>query len=231
MTTRIDTDIEYVPHFMVDGTYPDPAQRTAMLWQVHKRIGDKDRPTIMGNGCNLHSDNIGVEFTTRPAYSADELEHNIQESAALAEEFTGCALVPVDQLDISDMVPFISLNTDMTHLFMRFGCSPDFIFHPSRGVMRRSVPRAVKDSGWRELGFHIHIDLPGGSEHAAPFARALAESLPHTTPAVDYAPWYRLPGTFRPKPYGVEYRSLGATAVAVAAEVYRTVDSMLNNHS
>jgi len=91
----------------------------------------------------------------------------------------------------------------------RFGCDPDFDAYTG-GQQRPSPP----DFGnWRYTGGHIHL---GGKFNCPPFVTAMfmdiALGLTMSQAGVVNAcnnrgNWYGQPGIFRPKPYGIEYRS------------------------
>jgi hypothetical protein len=208
MKHLIGTDIELVPSSFVDpkATVIDRARD---IMRVHEVTGSKDSPVFLPNGASIHPDSAGVEFTTHPAPDADAFENEYQTSLMLAQDMLGMELVPIDTYDVSELTDALAAVSPFGHhvvrAIMEIGCDPDFI----DGAIRH-VPRAIKIAPVRELGGHLHIDT---TQDAGVVANALAEALaPYHTG--DESSWYRRPGVYRPKPYGLEYRSLGASWLA-----------------
>ena len=85
-----------------------------------------------------------------------------------------------------------------------FGCEPDYDGY-NQGRVRGSPP----DFGRRRFfGGHIHLDGPFNCPlHIA--ACFLDVFLADTMSYSSRTSWYGSPGVYRPKPYGIEYRTPG----------------------
>ena len=116
------------------------------------------------------------------------------------------------------MVP---VYTKSSHLFAAkhltseqaktFGCEPDYDAYTG-GKIRNAPDYDI--SNWRGCGGHVHL---GGDFKCPDFVAALfaelflgisgagAWNLPYDMG--QRAKWYGKPGIFRPKPYGIEYRT------------------------
>jgi hypothetical protein len=81
-----------------------------------------------------------------------------------------------------------------------------------------------------ELGGHLHIDCPNPDMHRLEqVVNMLAYTL-RRYHSDSTGSWYRLPGLFRPKPYGLEYRSLGAEWAASPSKralIFNTVSQYM----
>jgi hypothetical protein len=90
-----------------------------------------------------------------------------------------------------------------------FGCEPDFDAY--LGGVQRQDGAADTIGNWRTCGGHIHV---GGDFNCPDFVAALFVELFITifgrvpvNNRTQRAKWYGKPGIFRPKPYGIEYRT------------------------
>jgi len=104
----------------------------------------------------------------------------------------------------------------MRSVGMSLGCSPDFQFGQERNV--REHPWVARRP-LRESGLHLHFDLRpeyiNNHDMLSKFVDELYERLAvfHTWEHPTEEPWYRRPKVYRPKPYGIEYRSLGSSII------------------
>lgn len=93
------------------------------------------------------------------------------------------------------------------------GCDPDYDAFSSSLEPRR-IPELSEFEGFRFAGGHIHIGYNTEWYSARSMAASLAGALaPFHNPDSARYKWYGIPGIYRPKSYGVEYRSLGNTFV------------------
>lgn len=177
--------------------------------------GTKAEPHDIGHGFGVHEDNVVVELTvpvtTTPQDFGDgliqgkklllrrhlrDLEANLQYSAGYTFHS--------DQLDSKQA--------------QEFGCEPDFDAYTSGGI--RHTPTRMMRGCTRYAGGHVHL---GGDFNCPPFVAALFcdlfISIPERWARHDVAwpneyqgfservQWYGAPGIFRPKEYGIEYRT------------------------
>lgn len=209
MPLQIASDVEVLP---------TPEVRLDMMatldWaRMLESLGSKTEPSVIEvAGCpvQVHADGACLEYAVlEPCTTAGQFM--LQQAAVfdgLQREF-GFALVGADYYDLREWEalrcsPFLSQLVDA------FGCSEDYgLFGKAR-----TVPPWVRRQPIRESGVHFHADLREedlGIEGCVIHAKALARILPHSWEVREFRPWYRKPGVFRPKPYGIEYRSMGAS--------------------
>ena len=201
----IGVDIELVPKsFTQSGvTWPERARQ---LVHAHQVLGTKTQPTTDA-GFTYHPDSVGIEFATPPCRTASDLSDALHHAVGWLEDLLGyeLAYMPGDMVHCSELFDAVAvLDRQALATMMQFGCDPDFI-----GGAQRDVPAVIKRSDVRELGGHLHVDT---TLEPASAADALAHHLLaeyHATAV--RGSWYRVPGLYRPKPYGLEYRSLGAS--------------------
>jgi hypothetical protein len=231
MTNRnaIGTDIEGVPEALLAPNI-DSMSKAHMLRDIHAGLGTKDDPTIIDGCIQIHPDSCGVEFTTPPVDSASDLLDAIRYSQHKAEELIGMPLVFVNQLDLHDVVePLAAVAPDVLETLLKRGCDPDWHIPEIGAAPFMRPPPGDTSSTVFELGGHIHADLP---EHLD--AVSAATLLGHMLEGYhDDSPdsWYRVPRLYRPKPYGLEYRSLGASWAGdeqAIHDIFNAVDGLIN---
>jgi hypothetical protein len=172
--------------------------------------GTKEEPIMMpdwGEGFGYHEDNVAVELCAPPSedeyVAADYLMTGI---AMLDEVLKDKKLARYKRPEAK------FLNSQLrSEQATQFGCEPDFDAYTGG----RS-PRAVKEGQFGNMRFaggHIHL---GGEFNCPQFVVALFCDLAiggfmrmNQRPISPYRmKWYGQPGIFRPKEYGVEYRTL-----------------------
>lgn len=152
----------------------------------------------MEQGFTLQEDNVTLEFGIPPADSADKFVEYIEAVLAKSHDYIGnltfsnlsCTIFPEDQM-----------QHPAAHIF---GCEPDFCAWTHDMNAKPRPPHPFM----RSAGGHIHIETDQDPEKVV---RCM--DLFHGVPAtlMDkgeerkklYGKW----GAFRPKPYGVEYRT------------------------
>lgn len=166
--------------------------------------GSKDMPRPIGEGCAVQEDNVAVEFNTPPCKSAAEyikhIRYNLDwmrnQVAAMGLEL---AIVPSAVFDDEE------LNSEGA---MTFGCEPDFNAYEGGAVNPK--PKAA-NKNLRSAGGHIHIQLEHDEVDVLELIKAMDAfvTIPLMRHDKDTArrELYGKPGAFRPKPYGVEYRT------------------------
>lgn len=156
-------------------------------------------------GFSLQEDNVMLEYNIPPARTCKAFTTNMQVARTMIKE---------------NLPDNHSYRVDQQWTFMpgqlrskqakTFGCSPDFDAY--EGGQERQFPLApIGDANTRTCGGHIHI---GGSFNCPDFVAALFADLwlgviCATGPRKQNVrtAWYGKPGIYRPKPYGIEYRT------------------------
>jgi len=178
-----------------------------------------------------------LEVNTPVTRSAAEFGFSIQQINKYAREF----------MAVNNLVPILNLSEytfrpkDLTSpQAMNFACDPDFDAYAG-GAERTNLP----DMGrLRTCGGHVHV---GGDFKCPDWVAVLFFELglytqygseyvcPSTTLRKN---WYGRPGTFRPKPYGIEYRTMGnwwsysrSSAEDVGSTFFRTGTWLINTPS
>lgn len=154
----------------------------------------------MPEGFTLQEDNVALEFGIPPAKNADEFVEYID--AVLKKGLStlpgtmfsklSCTIFPEDQLKHP--------------LALTFGCEPDFNAWTGEENPRPNPPHP----GMRSAGGHVHVETDADKRlviqnldlHLG-VASVLLDDL-----GSERRVMYGKPGAFRPKPYGVEYRTL-----------------------
>jgi len=143
------------------------------------------------------------------------------------EQVMGIPLRGYDYVDIPHGLMSRESYPKLYKMTRAFGCSPDL----QDGEVR-SVPVQVKRRLMREAGMHLHLQLPErmlvgvyktedrfgntmlmerGTTLLSVVKELAAElELFHRWDHPNEVPWYRSPGCYRIKEYGIEYRSVGA---------------------
>ena len=159
------------------------------------------------DGFGVQEDNVMAELTVPPAISGDSFAENIR----------------VGMEKINDLIGANDLTLDTTHceyVFSHealdqyagasvFGCSPDFDAY-QHGAQRPTLSHE-QVGRVRMCGGHVHI----GADCSAPhFVQAMFGDVflglwsVGRDPQATRRKWYGQPGTFRPTPYGFEYRTM-----------------------
>jgi hypothetical protein len=201
-------DLELWPNLRTDNA--------RQLELVYRNIGSKDQP-VNGFGYNMHMDGVFAEIAPIKPQGAGLVE--VEQAINTLSHRLEMHVVPRNFVDITTLINFNErLAPRLYKSATTMGCSPDFL----RGK-RRQVPQDVKDSPIREAGQHFHVNLPGkycdNVSWCGAFAYEYAQAVRiiHMALLTDvppgYRPWYRVPGIYRPKPYGIEYRAFPASIV------------------
>ena len=188
----------------------------------------------MQQGFTFQEDNVAVEFGIPPAASCAEFVSHIQ---AVQKKF----LEQYKHLKFSNLSCVVFPDEEMQHPAAHiFGCEPDF--NAWNGHMNKKPSPPVPNM--RSAGGHVHIETTLNKRHVI---QACDLFLGVPSVLMDDGEMrkklYGKAGCFRPKPYGVEYRTLSnfwifkkkyiewvwrATAAALkSVETYNAKDMML----
>lgn len=184
--SRVGTDLEYaVKH---NGAYV-PAGFLPIE-------GTKGNPTILENG-GVEIDCCAVEITPFPARSAEQFATNILSLLnEVKKRYSEVSLETVASIrfkqELLDAIP--QANT--------MGCDPDF-----NAWTGRKNPRPAPKHGLRSFGGHVHIE-DGTKQTIRACDMTLGMWSVLNDPDKERRKLYGKAGAFRPKPYGVEYRTL-----------------------
>ena len=164
--------------------------------------GSKDHPKPIGEGCFVQEDNVTVEFNTPPTANEDDfvkyINYNLNYIINLAKEYDLTVIYePSAEFD-AEQLDSQGAQT--------FGCEPDF--NAWNNGLPNPRPRN-KNKALRSAGGHIHIEAPELDKIALVQAMDLfvgAQMLKFDTDTRRRG-LYGKAGAFRPKSYGVEYRT------------------------
>lgn len=163
--------------------------------------GSKEIPMPIGEGCSVQEDNVAVEFNTPPCASADDFVKAIRHNLNYLKEIAGGM-----KLDLK-IVPSAIFEKDQLDnpKAQEFGCEPDF--NAWTGGKRNPRPKAANQA-LRSAGGHIHVETDLDK-----LAVVKAMDLFVGCLMIEFDPdtgrreLYGRAGAFRPKSYGVEYRT------------------------
>ena len=200
--------------------------------------GTKDKPFKVEKGA-VQVDGLATEFNIDPASTEDEFVINIDTVIGELKK-----LIPKNT-DLSDTVSysFEEVWKDIPYGSRRLGCDPDF---DAYNEGERAVPNYLKKSTYRHVGGHIHIGWTKDQDIVSPThlhaCKELSKQLDYflflpslllDQKSEDRVAFYGQPGIFRPKPYGMEYRSLSNFWVLnekLRRWVYRSVDKAIDEY-
>lgn len=169
-------------------------------------LGNKENPLKVNKGA-VQVDGMALEFNIDPAASEHEFVSNVQEvMRILTSMVPGYEMAPVPVADFS--LEYIASQPEEAR---ELGCNPDFDAYTG---MANVKPQALMPM--RTASGHIHIgwgeDMDGHNDQC----RAAAIQMDYFLglPSLFYdndqrrRAMYGKAGCFRPKSYGVEYRTL-----------------------
>lgn len=172
--------------------------------------GDKRRPAKVENGA-VQVDGMALEFNIDPADTKEEFVSRIESVQKLILDMTpGFELIPQASV-IFEQQHFDSQPYEAKEL----GCDPDY-----NGITGQENRKPDGRSTMRTAGGHIHIggfetDKPHGEAHfsiCCKLARVMDEQVGVYSVLFDKddlrRSMYGGPATFRPKTYGMEYRTM-----------------------
>ena len=153
----------------------------------------------MPEGYTLQEDNVALEYGIPPASSADEFVEHIQSVMAKSLDY-------LPELSFSKLSCIIFPEEQMQHpAAYVFGCEPDFNAWTQEMNPKPNPPHPLM----RSAGGHVHVETKVDSVQAV---RAMDLFLSVPAVLMDNGEMrkklYGKAGAYRPKPYGVEYRSL-----------------------
>jgi hypothetical protein len=164
-------------------------------------------------GFNVHSDGVFAEGATPIATSGAEFMTSVMRMQHVLSQEMEADVVGVDCLDLRPVVAQFKEHCPFLNKERRVhGCDRDML-----DGQWRTVPKYVPNIPLKESGFHIHMtlrpDIIDDYTALSDVAQGFYEETKvlHTELESPWPAYYRVPGVFRPKPYGIEYRALGAS--------------------
>ena len=165
--------------------------------------GSKEDPRIVNCGA-FQEDNIMAEINTEKAYTEDEFVHNV---TTVLQQLRDC-VSPLELL----IEPWVLLDADfiMDVGANRFGCSPDYNVYTGE---ENPTVDAAQAGLMRTASGNIHIGFDECDDHPAYRSNVVkALDVYLGIPSVLFEKdgkrrqLYGKAGSYRPTPYGVEYR-------------------------
>jgi hypothetical protein len=162
--------------------------------------GTKEKPMAVTKGA-IQEDNVAAEFNIEPASTKDEWIANITQVMHELTKYMGKYGMGV-MIKGSHVFDPLTLSAAGDKAF-RFGCSPDF----NAWTHRMQKVNTSKNPNLRTCGGHVHVE--GGTDNTVRWMDLLL-GVPSLLldDDKDRRKLYGAPGSFRYKPYGVEYRAI-----------------------
>jgi hypothetical protein len=180
--------------------------------------GTKLEPLPVKKGA-IQRDNVMAEFNVAPANSSEEFVENMR--TVLGEL---AQVVAPNHLLVNAYAQYSEEELDHPEA-RKFGCEPDFCAWPNREgrLFRNVVPGHLAFEPFRSCGGHIHVghkpatrEMLENPHGKLEVVKMMDVFLGIPSVLLDRAPASKLrrglygkAGAHRPKPYGVEYRTLG----------------------
>ncbi len=164
--------------------------------------GSKVNPLPIGEGCAIQEDNVAAEFCIPPAMDVNQFTASIQYALSDINTRAEALGLTLAKLTASGEFSKDQLNNRQARTF---GCDPDFNAYTGEANPR---PRTANKL-LRSAGGHVHV---GTKEDIIDVVQTLDLMLGVPSVLIDNdeerRKLYGKAGCFRPKPYGVEYRTL-----------------------
>ena len=173
--------------------------------------GTKENPHTFEyyeEGYAVQEDNVMVEWNIPPATHWDAFAESVEQVQVLVDEYLG-EVDPLYCIDYRTHWHEFKPKDLLSPQAQTIGCEPDYDAYLG-GKMRIAPNMAANNI--RTCGGHIHL---GGDFQCPDFVAALFAELFIGLAGDTVYPdrddprqqWYGQPGVFRPKPYGIEYRT------------------------
>lgn len=199
-------------------------------WSAEGLVGGtKSKPKpIPGlpDGFCVQEDNVSAEFNIPPASTPEEFSNNVSRVLTYLKKVArknGC------ELSFKPALDFSIEHTSTPHA-MLMGCDPDF----SVWTMEEN-PRPKAPPQMRTAAGHVHISWRGDVSHSTQAIVGKAcdvfLGIPHvfSTEKSRRRELYGKAGCIRPKPWGIEYRTMDCSWVQnmmLRKQVFRNIQFM-----
>lgn len=184
--------------------------------------GTKVAPMQMGGlpkGFMQQEDGAAVEFNIPPVYNAEDFCKNITTATTHLQKVLskqGLSMLTTNSIILTDDVLQKFPNLDA------IGCDPDYSAYTAGAIPRGAIPEKYKRI--RGAGGHLHIGYNKETIPADVLVKFLdlVLCLPNLANDKQFGrrSWWGQAGVYRPKPYGVEYRTLSNFWVLDAHKMY-----------
>jgi hypothetical protein len=168
---------------------------------INKIGGNKRFPVDIGKGCAIQEDNVAAEFNIPPAADADAFIASIEYALSHLSE-----VASKKGLSLSITASKVFDDDQLMHLRARmFGCDTDYNCWTKKPNPRPSA----RNQRLRTTGGHVHYGCK-----LDPIQLARWSDVRHGLNSVledddtERRQLYGQAGSFRPKAYGIEYRTL-----------------------
>lgn len=187
--------------------------RAGQFFSAHETAieGNKKDPMPVNKGA-VQIDGMALEFNIDPASNYQEFQENLDVVQAQLAQL----LQPgMEFLDVASVIFSAEFLKDIPYENVRLGCEPDY-----NGYMVAKNPAPDQNALMRTAGGHVHIGGIGPSEdnrrkhlpNMARLTRLMDEEVGVYSTLWDKddrrRALYGKAGCYRPKPYGMEYRSM-----------------------
>lgn len=160
------------------------------------------------NGIMMQEDGACLELNCPPCNTVGEWAMMARRLGSAAKRLADEKGLRVSRAS-DELFSHIPYKKKYARMFV-VGCDPDF--DAFREGQQRRVFDIEEFNNLRFAGGHIHVGYDTSELDPTLFARAMAYYLMHLHNQFNHRfRYYGYPGIFRPKPYGVEYRSLDNT--------------------
>lgn len=164
--------------------------------------GTKREPMDIGAGCAIQEDNVAAEFCIPACNSAADFIKSINYAVSDIQQRANKLGLSLATLTASAVFDEDQLQTQQAQ---EFGCDPDYNIYTGQANPR---PKA-RNKALRSAGGHVHVGTKKDPFHVI---QALDLYLGVPSVLIDKdtqrRKLYGKAGCYRPKPYGVEYRTL-----------------------
>lgn len=164
--------------------------------------GDKSNPVWPDKDFNIQEDNVLAEFAVSPSECKHQWELKIQKAMSHLEQIAQSNGMGISVMS-SSVLEEEWLNTDAAKVF---GCQPDIDAYS--GFNKRPEPAG----NLRTAGGHIHVGYESDFDMASDLAKWMDIFLGVPSVIMDgddqRRKLYGQAGSYRAKPYGIEYRTL-----------------------
>ena len=155
----------------------------------------------VGHACL--EDNVAVEFNIPPCSTFEDFKREVQATMQMVKEILPAEL----QYDQSSAVSFPESELNCEQAWV-FGCEPDY----NAWTMEENPKPTSPDKNLRSAGGHIHVGSNIALNNPINTVRAMDLFLGVPSISMDTGilrrQLYGKAGAFRPKDYGIEYRTL-----------------------
>ena len=155
----------------------------------------------VGHACL--EDNVAVEFNIPPCSTFEDFKREVQATMQMVKEILPSEL----QYDQSSAVSFPESELNCEQAWV-FGCEPDY----NAWTMEENPKPTSPDKNLRSAGGHIHVGSSIALDNPINTVRAMDLFLGVPSISLDTGTLrrqlYGKAGAFRPKDYGIEYRTL-----------------------